>query len=69
MKDLLLQNKKLLQAQEEKIQILVAIPASLPAIAEKATLLWIAGVPNPDVAIITGATTNSSEEHGTSTEG
>ena len=32
MKDLLLQNEKLMQAQEEKAQILVAIHASLPTI-------------------------------------
>ena len=52
-KDILLQNEKLMQAQEEKVQILVAISTSLPAIAEKATLLQAAGVPNPDNSIIT----------------
>ena len=54
MKDLLLQNKKLLQAQEEKDQILVAIHASLPAIAKEATLLWAACIPDPDATIISG---------------
>ena len=67
MKDLL-QNEKLVQAQEEKVQILAAIHASLLAITEKATLLW-AAVPNLDAPIITGAATNSSEEPGTSTGG
>ena len=39
MKDPLLLNKKLMWAQEEKVQILVAIPASLPVLAEEVTLL------------------------------
>ena len=69
-KDLLIQNEKLMWAHEEKVQILVAICASLPAIAEKATPLWAAGVPDPDAAIITGAwPLSSSEESGTSTGG
>ena len=69
MKDLLLQNEELVWAQEEKVQILVAICASLPAIAKKATLLQAAGVPNLDPAIITGVATSSSEGPGTSTGG
>ena len=56
MRDLLLQNKKLMQVQQEKAQILVAICASLPVIAEEATLLQVVGVPNPDATIITGVT-------------
>ena len=44
----------------------MAIHASLLAIAEKATLLWATGIPNSDLAIITEAATNSSEEPGTS---
>ena len=68
-KDLLLQNEKLIQAQEEKVQILVAIHASLPAIAEKAALLWAARVPDLDAAIIMGEATSSSQEPGTSTGG
>ena len=67
MKDFLLQNEKLVQAKEEKVQILVAIHASLLAIAQQTTLLWAAGVPNLDAVIITGAATSSSEEYGTST--
>ena len=63
--DLLLQNKKLMWAQE-KVQILVAIHASLPVIAEKAALLWAAGVPKRDAAVIMAATTSSSGEPGTS---
>ena len=55
-------------AQEEKVQILVAIHASLPAIAEKATLLLVAGVPALYAAIITVEAT-SSEEPETSTGG
>ena len=58
-----------MQAQEEKGQIQVAICASLLAVAEKATLLWAAGVPNLDTAIITEATTSSSEEPETSNGG
>ena len=69
MKDLLLQNEKLIQAQEEKVHILVAICTSLPAIAEKATLVQAAGVPLSDAVFITGAATSSSEEPGTSTGG
>ena len=69
MKDHLLKNEKLMQAQEEKVQILVDICTSLPAITEKATLLWAARVPDPDAAITAGAATNSSEEPGTSTGG
>ena len=61
-KDLLLQNEKLLQVHKRKIQILAAIHASLPAVAEKAVLP--AGVPGADVAVITGMTTNSSEGSG-----
>ena len=38
-KDLLLQNEKLVQAQEEKAQILAAIHTNPPAITEKAILL------------------------------
>ena len=53
-----------MQAQEEKVQILVAISASLPAIAKKDTLLWVPGVPDPDASIITGAANSSSEEPG-----
>ena len=56
-----------MKLQEEIVQILVAISASLPAIAKKAALLWAAGVPDPDASIITGAATSSSEEPGTST--
>ena len=67
MKYLLLQNKKLMGEQEEKVKILVAICASLPVIAEEAALLWAAGVPDPDATIITGATTSSSVKPGTST--
>ena len=37
--------------------------------AEKSSLLWAAGVPNSDVAIITEAANSSSEEPGTSTGG
>ena len=48
-------------AQEEKVQILVAICASLLAISEKVTLLWPAGVPNSDAAIITETATSSPE--------
>ena len=69
MKDLLLQNEKLMQAQEEKVEILVAIHASLPTIAETAAILPAAEVPNPDIAIITGAATSSSEKPGTFTFG
>ena len=69
MKDLLLQNEKLMLAQEEKVQILVAICASLLAITEKATLLQAAGVPSSDTATITEAATSSSEGLGTSTGG
>ena len=58
-----------MQAQEEKVQILVAIHSSLPAVTEKATLLCAAGVLNPDTATITGADTSSSQETGTSTRG
>ena len=54
---------------QEKVQILVAIHASLPAISEKAALLWAAGVPNSDAAIITGAATSSSERPRTPTRG
>ena len=54
MKDLLLQNEKLVWAKEEKVLILVAIHASLPAITEKAALLQTAGFPDLDAAIITG---------------
>ena len=61
-KTLLLQNKKLVWAQEEKVQIFVAIHTSLPAITEKATLLQAAGVVNLDATIITGAASNSSED-------
>ena len=50
-------------------QILAAIHGSLLAKAEKATILWAAGVPNSDVAIITEAATNSSEDPGTYTGG
>ena len=39
-KGLLLQNKKLMWAWEEKVQILEAICTSVLTIAEKATLLW-----------------------------
>ena len=67
MKDHLLQNDKPMQAQEEKVQILVAIHTSLPAITKKATLLWPEEVPNPDAAVITVAVTSSLEEAGTST--
>ena len=56
-------------AQEEKVQILEAIHASLPVVAEKATLLQAAGVPNLDATIITGEAPNSSEGPGTSTSG
>ena len=69
MKYLLLQDEKLVQVQEEKVQILEAIHASLPAITEKAAILWAAGVPNPDAAIINGAVTGLSVESGTCTEG
>ena len=65
----LLHNKKLRQAQEEKVWILVAISASLPVISEEAALHWVAGVPNLDASIITGAATSLSEEYETSTEG
>ena len=58
-----------MQAQEEKVQIPAAICAGLLAISEKATLLWTAGVPDSDAAIINGATTSSSEGPRTSTEG
>ena len=58
-----------MQAQEEKVQILAAIQASLPAITKKATLLWAAGVATPDAAIITGAATSSLEEPGSSSRG
>ena len=68
MKDLL-QNKKLVQAQEEKVEILVAIHTSLLTITEKVTLIQAAGVPNLDITIITGSATISSEEPGTSTGG
>ena len=68
MKDLLLQNKKLVWVQEEKVQILAAIHASLLANAEKAVLLWAVGVPDLDAAIITGAAPSSSVEPGTSIE-
>ena len=54
-------------AQEEKVEILAAIYAFLLVIAEKTNLLWAAGGPNSDAAIITGAATSSSEEPGTST--
>ena len=69
MKDLLLRNKKLIQTQEEKVQILVAICVSLLAVAEKAILIWATGVPDSDVAIITEAATISSEELGASMGG
>ena len=58
MKDLLLQNEKLLQVQEREIQILMAFHASLLAVAEEA-ILWATGVPGADVAVITGVTTSS----------
>ena len=67
MKVLLLKNKKLLWVQEEKVQILAAIHAGLSIIAEEATLLLCAGVPDLDAPIITRATTSSSGEPGTST--
>ena len=51
------------------VQILVAICASLLAVAEKAILLQAVGVPDSDVAIITEAATSSSEEPGTSNGG
>ena len=54
-------------AQEEKIQILVAIHASLPVIAEEVALLQAAGVPELDAAIITGAATSFPGELGTTT--
>ena len=63
MTDLLLQNKKLLQVQERKVQILMAIHASLPAVAEDA-ILRAAGVPDANVAVITGVTTSSLGEPG-----
>ena len=59
MKDLLLLNKKLVKVQEEIFQILAAIHASQPAVTEKAAL-WAAGVPDPNVVIINGASTSSS---------
>ena len=65
MKDLLLQNKKLMEVQEEKMKILAAIWASLLVIAEEVALLWAAGVPKQDAAIITGATISSPREPGT----
>ena len=43
LRDLLLQKEKLVWAQEEKFQILVAIHASLLAVTEKAVLLQAAG--------------------------
>ena len=57
-KDLLLQNEKLLQVQERKIQILMVIWASLPVIAEDPVPL-ATSVPNAVVAVITGMTTSS----------
>ena len=57
MKDLLLQNEKLMQAQEEKVQILAAINTSLPTITKKATLLQVVGVPNHDASVIIEAAT------------
>ena len=56
-------------AQEEKIQILVAIHSSLPVITKETTLFWAAGVPDLDVTILMGATTSLSGEPGTSTGG
>ena len=67
MKHLLLQNEKLMLAQE-KIKTLVAICASLPVIADEVALL-AAGVPEPDAAIITGAATCFSVGPETSTRG
>ena len=56
-----------MQAQEEKVQSLVAIHVCLLAVAEKGVLLWAAGVPDSDVATITEAATSLPEEPGTST--
>ena len=52
--------------QEGKVQILMAIHASLSAIAEKA-ILWAAGVSDADVVVITGVTTNPMWEPGEAT--
>ena len=43
---------------EEKGSNLVVIHTSLPAIPEEA-ILWAAGVPDADAAVITGTTTSS----------
>ena len=67
-KVLLLQKEKLVWTQE-KVQILVVIHASLPAIAKKAAVLQAAGVPNLDAAIITGAATSLSEGPRSAPEG
>ena len=55
--------------QPEKVQILVAIHTILLVIAEESILLWAAGVPYLDAAIITGVTTSYSGKPGTSTWG
>ena len=52
-RDILFQNEKLMQAQEEKVQILLTVCANLLAITEKATCLQAAEVPDLDAAIIT----------------
>ena len=69
MKNPLLQNKNLVWVQEEKVQILAAICASLPAVTEKAGLLQTAGLPNLDDTIITWVAASSQEEPGTSNRG
>ena len=66
MKDLLLQNEKLLQVQERKVQILVVILTSLPVVTEEA-IFQSTRVPDADVAVISGVTTSSLGEPGEAT--
>ena len=58
-----------MQAQEKKVQILMVIHSSPPAVAEEATLLLATIVPYLDAAIISGTATGSSKEPGISTGG
>ena len=67
MNDLLLQNEKLMWAQEEKSKIMAAISTSLPVTAKEAAPCQVSGVPGSDATIITGVTISFSGEFGTST--
>ena len=54
-----LKTKKLMWAQEEKVQILATIWASLPVIVDEAALIHAVEVPEQDAMIIIGATSSS----------